>query len=129
MSPKERKPRRIYYELTHIKELLDVTKTTISFWVKHFKLDVEHRGKSKHRRFTEDNVIDLLALRYLIRDEMYTLEGAKVKFNLWKRKKYTIPSEYLDIPDDLRFQEYARFLQIEMQKKYVSLDNKGQDNP
>jgi DNA-binding transcriptional MerR regulator len=128
MPPKERKPRRIYYELSDIKDLLDVSKTTISFWIKHFKLDIQIKGKSNHRKFRENDVVDLLALRYLIRDEMYTLEGAKIKFNLWKRKKYTIPNEYLDIPDDLRFQEYARFLQIEMQKRYVTLDYKGEDN-
>lgn len=118
MPRKEREPRRVFYEVKDLRDLLDVTKTAISFWIKYFELDISRREKSQRRKFTEDDVVDLLAIRYLVRDELYTLEGAKVKFKLWKRQKFDIPHKYLDIPDDLRYDRMAQMFKLEMDKKY-----------
>lgn len=101
MPTKERELRRLFYELKDVKSLLDVSGPTVGVWVKYFGLTIAQRGGALKRKFTEENVTDLLAIRYLVKNELYTLKGAKIKFKLWKRKEYVIPSKYVDIPYDV----------------------------
>lgn len=99
MSYREREPKRIYYQISFISEMINVAESAIRFWIKAFGIDTMKKSNGGKRMFAEKDVVNILAIYYLIYDELYTLKGAKKKFDLWRLSKYEIPKEYITIPD------------------------------
>ena len=69
MSSTERKPRRIYYQIRDIAPLLAVKGSAIRYWIDVFNLDVARHSTKDSFKFTEEDVRDLLAIRYLLKNE------------------------------------------------------------
>lgn len=100
MHHREKYPRRIYYQLGEVAKIIGRNVSTIKYWSDHFNIKPYRQGGNNRRTFTQDGIRKLLAIRYLLDIEMYTLKGAEVKFNLWLKGKYTIPEGHLAISEE-----------------------------
>jgi DNA-binding transcriptional MerR regulator len=54
------------------------TRHVLRFWEEQFGLRVE-RSRSGHRIYSVKNLADLLTIKALLREEKFTIEGAKEK--------------------------------------------------
>lgn len=100
MLHREKYPRRIYYQISEVAKIIGRNVSTIKYWSDHFDIRPYRQGGNNRRTFTEDGIKKLLAIRYLLDIEMYTLKGAEVKLNLWIKGKYEIPEGHLAISED-----------------------------
>lgn len=105
MSAGERKPKRIYFQIKEVAPLLGVKDSAVRYWIEAFKLDVARHSTKDSFKFTEDDVRDLLAIRYLLKNELFTVDGAKIKLKQWSKGDYVIPAVYTTLPDDLVYSE------------------------
>lgn len=76
--------KKTYFKIGIVARYLRETYSCIHFWMKEFGLQVKRDGHG-NRYFTRGQVRLLLDIRRLLRDERYTLEGAKRKFNQGQR--------------------------------------------
>ncbi|MBI4569364.1 MAG: MerR family transcriptional regulator [Planctomycetes bacterium] len=80
-------PRAIYNSLPltihQVEQVTGVSKSTLRFWEKTFDgyLEVE-RTRGRQRQYPPSSVQRVLTLKTLLRDEMYTIHGAKRKLGL-----------------------------------------------
>jgi hypothetical protein len=77
--------------------MISTSPSAIRHWIYYFGEKVNKRATNR-RYFNKYEVINILAINYLIRVELYTLPGAKIKFKKWLDAEYHIPEEYLQIP-------------------------------
>lgn len=87
--------------MNEVADMLNITTSTVRYWEEFFNFPV-HRNKANRRRLTESQMRNLLAINYLISIELYTLKGAAVKYEKWLKNEYTIPEEFLEIPDGFK---------------------------
>lgn len=98
MLNREALPGRVYYKMSEVAEMLNLTTSAIRFWQENFKFPL-HRNKRNQRRFTVDQLKNVFAVWYLLCIERYTIKGAMIKYQAWLDGKYKIPENYLEIPD------------------------------
>lgn len=92
----EKPVKKIYWTIGEVAKMIDQEPSAIRYWASEFKLRYK-RGTRMSRMFNESDVIDMLAINYLLYDQYYTLKGAKIKFELWKRAEFEIPPEHIRI--------------------------------
>ena len=84
---------KLYFSMDEVKQMLGVNASCIRYWLKEFKIDESvHRpsfGHKNFRRFVARDINRLREIKRLLKDEGYTLHGAKKKFLEFK------PSEKL----------------------------------
>ena len=95
MSDSEEIKRR-YYTIAQVGNIINVTPSCVRYWCSEFGLESQISRKSQNRKFTEKNLNDLIVIEHLIRTELYTLEGARRKFAMWKDGEYEIPGGLFD---------------------------------
>jgi DNA-binding transcriptional MerR regulator len=72
--------KRLYYTINQVSEILEESPSSLRYWIKYF--DIVTKKNRSMRKLTEDNIISLRYIRYLIRFKMYSLPGAKNEFLL-----------------------------------------------
>jgi hypothetical protein len=88
---------RRYWQIGEVADWLNVRTSEIRFWMDALKITVKTTARG-NRLFNEKDFRTMMAVRYLINVEMYTIKGAFVKLNLWYKGKYKIPEKYLTTP-------------------------------
>ena len=97
LSAKKIKPDASELELPQIAVKQQCTQSAIRFWLQEFGIKINKHTRSENRLFNTEEVRKVLAVVYLLKNEHYTLKGAKIKFNLWQDGLYEIPELYLSL--------------------------------
>lgn len=87
MPLKEHKVEKLYWTIGELAKELDVAPTLLRFWEKEFK-EIHPKRKNnitKHRRYSKKDVGWIEYIYYLVRVELYTIEGAKRQLSLEKK--------------------------------------------
>lgn len=91
---------KLYYSIGEVAEMFDVNPSLIRFWEKEFSGIKPKKNKKGNRLFTAKDIGVLKQIYQLVKEEGYTLEGAKARL---KSKSSKDTSEVLgnDLLDKL----------------------------
>ena len=83
MPYKEKKVEKLYYSIGEVAEMFNVNPSLIRFWEKEFA-DFLHprRTEGNQRRYNRSDIDLIERISYLVRNEGFTLEGARRKLEL-----------------------------------------------
>jgi len=71
---------KLYYSISEVAEMLDVTPHLLRFWEGEFPfIRPKNTDKGDTRRYTQENVRDIKLVYHLVKEKKLTLEGAKKK--------------------------------------------------
>ncbi len=68
---------KLYYSIGEVADLFQVNASLIRFWEKEFKLIQPKKNKKGNRLFTKKDIENINKIYHLVKEEGYTLEGAK----------------------------------------------------
>ena len=68
---------KLYYSISEISEMFNVSKSLIRFWESEFDLLRPHKNSKGDRRFTDKNIEQFRTIYHLVKERGFTLEGAK----------------------------------------------------
>lgn len=78
-------PDRLYFNITEVTEIIGAPASTIRFWEKEFEQLQPRKNSKGDRHFNREDILLLRHIKFLLKEEGYTIEGAKQK--LRKRAK------------------------------------------
>ncbi len=78
-------PEKLYYRIGEVAEYLDVEPSTLRYWEKEFR-QIRPVKRNNERLYRPEDVETLELIKFLLKEEKYTIEGARAK--LAKRKGY-----------------------------------------
>lgn len=70
---------KLFYKISEVAELLDVSTSQIRFWEKEFDILKPERNKKGNRLFTKKDVDNLIVIYHLVKERGFTLQGARDK--------------------------------------------------
>ena len=76
---------KLYYSIGEVADLLEINATNIRYWEKEFpklKLKKSTRG---NRKFTKEDILLLAAIKELVKDKGFTIDGARKKLQTTKK--------------------------------------------
>lgn len=79
MSYKEKEIEKLYYPIGEVAEMFNVNTSLIRFWEKEFDIIRPKKNKKGNRLFTKEDIENFKKIFVLVRQEGFTLEGAKQK--------------------------------------------------
>ena len=68
---------KLYYSIGEVAEMLDVSKSLIRYWETEFDFLSPRKNKKGDRRFTKENIEQLLIIHHLLKERGFTIDGAK----------------------------------------------------
>lgn len=68
---------KIYYSISEVAKLFDVSTSLIRFWETEFDFLKPHKNGKGDRRFTKKNIEELQLIYSLVKERGFTLKGAK----------------------------------------------------
>lgn len=77
MPYKEKEITKLYYSIGEVAEMFDVNASLIRFWEKEFSVIKPKKNKKGNRLFTPKDIEGLRKIYQLVKEQGYTLEGAK----------------------------------------------------
>ncbi len=66
-----------YYSVTEVAKLFGVTTSLVRYWEQQFDFLRPHKSSNGDRRFTTDNIRQFEVIYHLVKEQGYTLAGAK----------------------------------------------------
>lgn len=104
---------KLYYSISEVAELLSVNTSLIRYWEKEFPQLKPNKIANGERRFTQKDIDLLKQIQSLLKDQGYTIEGARK----------TLKTETTSINHDKRLQEVEKKLD-HMKEQLIILKNK-----
>jgi DNA-binding transcriptional MerR regulator len=96
-------PEEILYSIAQVNALTGVAKPTIRFWEKEFKDYLNPlRTEGNQRRYSRTDIEVIERINHLVRNEGFTLEGARRKLESESATETTTA-----LPDDLQLEKLA----------------------
>ncbi|MEX1001596.1 MAG: MerR family transcriptional regulator [Crocinitomicaceae bacterium] len=89
---------KLYYSIGEVAEMFEVNTSLIRFWEKEFSIIKPKKNKKGNRMFTDKDIENLKRIHRLVKEEGYTLDGAKVKL----KESDDIPPSKLEIISNLQ---------------------------
>lgn len=89
---------KIYYSISEIAEMFNITQSNLRFWEKEFKQLKPKRNKGNTRFYTKDDIQVIKTIIYLVEEKKLTLDGAKKQLN----QKKDIVEKQQEIVERLR---------------------------
>ncbi len=83
---KEETP-KLYYSITEVSELFEINASTIRFWEKEFDSLKPTKNKKGNRLFTQKDIDYLAQIVDLIKQQGFTIQGAKEQLKNKSSKK------------------------------------------
>jgi DNA-binding transcriptional MerR regulator len=68
---------KMYHSISEVAQILNVNPSLIRFWESEFDILNPNKNKKGDRRFTQKDIEDLKIIYHLVKEQGYTLEGAK----------------------------------------------------
>lgn len=74
---KELKISKLYYSISEVSKITDVESHILRYWEKEFDILKPKKGDNGVRLYTNKDINLILTIKKLVREEKYTIEGAK----------------------------------------------------
>ena len=82
--------KKLYYSIREVSDLTDVEAHVLRFWEKEFSVLRPKRGRSGNRAYKERDVKIVLAIKDLLYEQKYTIQGAAEQLrndrSLWENQ-------------------------------------------
>lgn len=72
-------PNKLYFSIGEVAEMFEVNTSLIRFWEKEFDIIKPHKNKKGNRMFTQQDVRNFQIIYHLVKEQGFTLQGAKDK--------------------------------------------------
>lgn len=79
MPLKKEQTERLYYSISEVAEKFNVNTSLIRFWEKEFNILKPAKNKKGNRMFTPEDVENIRLIYHLVKEQGFTLQGAKDK--------------------------------------------------
>lgn len=79
MPYKEKKIEKLYYSIGEVAKMFDVSNSLIRFWENEFDILQPRKNRKGDRLFTKDDIDNLKIIYHLVKEQGFTLDGAKKK--------------------------------------------------
>jgi len=90
-------PDKTYFRIGEVGNLLGVEPYVIRFWESEFKTVRPIRSKTDQRLYRRKDVEELLTIKTLLYDDMFTIAGAKKRLASLKKGHASVKAEYSSI--------------------------------
>ncbi len=77
MPYKEKEIEKLFYSIGEVATMFEVNTSLIRFWEKEFDVLKPKKNKKGNRLFTKEDLENLKMIYSLVKEEGYTLDGAK----------------------------------------------------
>jgi DNA-binding transcriptional MerR regulator len=75
----EKQITKLYYSIGEVARIFEVNASLIRFWEKEFDIIKPKKNKKGNRMFTQKDIQNLRIIYHLVKEQGYTLDGAKKK--------------------------------------------------
>ena len=79
-------PKKLYYSIGELSKAFGVKNSLIRFWDKEFDILKPKKNAKGNRKFTKEDVKNLKLIYNLVKEQGYTLDGAKIYLKSSKGK-------------------------------------------
>ena len=79
MAYKEFEVTKLYYSISEVAEMLNVSASLLRFWETEFDILKPKKNRQGNRLFTDEDIKNLRVIHHLVRERGFTLDGAKKK--------------------------------------------------
>lgn len=76
---------KLFYPIGEVAEMFDLPASTIRFWEKEFDILKPKKNKKGNRLFTNEDIDNLRIIHSLVKENGYTLAGAKAHIKSMKK--------------------------------------------
>ena len=80
---------KLYYSIGEVADMLGESKSLIRYWENEFDFLNPKKNKKGDRRFTKENIEQLLIIHELVKQRGVTLEGAKQEIKTTRKRLVT----------------------------------------
>jgi len=98
---------KLYYTISEVADLVDEEAHVLRYWETEFEQLHPKKNRGGKRIYTRDDIDTVFRIRHLLRDEKFTIEGARQALSKRSRTN-EIPSDSKDLVELKSFLE--RFL-------------------
>lgn len=77
---------KLYYSIGEVAEMMGVSKSLIRYWENEFDFLNPRKNKKGDRRFTKENIKQLLIIHELVKERGFTLDGAKQEIRSTRKR-------------------------------------------
>lgn len=74
-------PDKLYYSIGEVARAFDVNTSLIRFWEKEFDIIQPKKNRKGNRYFTPEDIKNFKIIYHLVKEQGYTLEGARNALN------------------------------------------------
>lgn len=86
MAPKLELPDKLYFKIGEVARLLSVPSHVLRYWEQQFPMLRPHKSRGGQRLYRRGDVEMLLKIKNLVRDEKFTIAGARKTLNAERLK-------------------------------------------
>jgi DNA-binding transcriptional MerR regulator len=69
--------KKLYYSIGEVSEMTDLEQHVLRYWESEFEQLKPRKNRAGRRVYTDDDIAMVRRIQHLLKDEKYTLEGAK----------------------------------------------------
>lgn len=77
MTYQEKEIEKKYFSIGEVADQLGIAASQIRFWESEFDIIKPQKNRNGKRQFTKDDIDKVKMVRHLVKDQGYTLQGAK----------------------------------------------------
>lgn len=86
--------KKLYYSISEVSKITGLEQYVLRYWENEFEELKPSKNRAGNRIYTNKDIQIILRIKKLLRDEKYTIEGAKkILFNFEEEKPETPPAE------------------------------------
>ncbi len=89
---------KLYYSISEVAKMLDTSQSQIRFWEKEFDTLKIKKNQKGNRQFTKEDIHTLKMIKYLVKEQGYTLQGANDKL----KNERKLEGKRVDVIDTLQ---------------------------
>ena len=79
--------KKLYYSISEVSKLTDLEQYILRYWESEFEQLKPSKNRAGNRIYTNKDITLILKIKKLLRDEKYTIEGAKNILNVEIKRK------------------------------------------
>jgi len=84
-------PDKLYFKIGEVASIVGVQPYVLRYWESEFSVVRPSKSRSKHRLYRRRDVETLLQIKRLLRDERFTIEGARKRLKNVQREERRPP--------------------------------------
>lgn len=69
--------KKLYYSIGEVSEMTELEQHVLRYWESEFEQLKPRKNRAGRRVYTEEDIAMVRRVQYLLKDEKYTIEGAK----------------------------------------------------